>query len=238
VEEDVQLQRSDGHEVQLGSECDRQPTQGDPCVEQDSCVWDSNDIRVLRRAFRATSDENARLRSKVRVLQEDVEKLTVERCDQRKSAETTRQRLHDAQTANRRLQMLANHLKTELDRTTDQLNGLRSVEAERSDLSRRLQAVQTELSAADCRQKTNVARVEAKWMKTLDEQRLADAKDKSQLNGDVARLEGRVDELEQQLRREKEDHRRTMKGLEHLRVHFSTLPMNCVRNDELDNWTY
>jgi len=245
AEEDIELQSSRQREgMQSSGECD-QPTHSDSDIglQQDSCLWDSNEIGVLRGAFRATSEENRRLRSQVRVLREDVGKLGADQCDQRETLGATRQLLHDAETANRRLQMLANHLKTELDRATNQLDGVRSAETERNDLKRRLERMESELTAADCRQKTNIAGVEAKWMKTLEEQRLADTETKTRLNGDVARLEGRVRELEEQLRREKEDHSRTREGLEHLRVHFSALPtsreqFSCVSKNELDNWTY
>jgi len=242
LDEDTQLQSSQQQEDRVCSECN-EPEESDLHTGQDSCIWDSNELQVLRRAFKATGEENARLRSQVCVLQDDVGRMTAERCDQHKSLETTRRRLHDAQTANKRLHMLASHLKTELDRTKEQLNRLRSDEAERNDLSRRLESTRNELSAAGCRYETSIECVEAKWMKVLDEQRLADAEAKTQLNSDVARLENTVKELVQQLCREKEDHSRTRKGLEHLRVHFSTLSTpreksNCVHKDELDNWTY
>lgn len=247
VREDGGRLQSLRHRVdqQLDSKCDKQPCmQDDSDVEQvDSCIWDSNDIQVLRQAFRETSNEHVRFRSQVRVLQEEVEKMSVERSDQGKALETTRQHLHDARTANRRLQMIVNHLRMELDRTTNQVDGLRSVETERSDLNGQLRRVQLELSAADCHHKTTIAHFEAKWRKELEEQRLADTEVKTRLNGDVARLKGKIEQLEQQLRREVEDHRRTREGLEHLRIHFSTLPasgekLNCLHKDELNNWTY
>jgi len=87
----------------------------DTPIKQDACIWDSNEIHVLRRAFKATSDENVHLRSQVSVLQDDVEKMTAERRTQRKLLESVKQRLHTVETVNGRLQLLASHLKTERD---------------------------------------------------------------------------------------------------------------------------
>jgi len=208
-----------------------------------SCIWDSDEIDVLRRAFKATSDENTRLRSQVCVLQSDVEKMTTERCARRRSLESTRQRLHRAKTANNRLQMLVNHLKTELDQATNEVDRLRSVEAERNDLSCRLQKMQTQLSTADSDRETDLAAAEAKWLKVLEEHRLAETATTTQLNQEVVGLVERIEDLEQQLTQERTDHCRTRKGLEHLRIHFSSLPTsgqksNRVYKDELANWTY
>lgn len=115
AEEDEHIQPSPWSDGQLGSRPDRQPVPSDKHAEHDSCIWDSHEIEVLRRVFKATSDENALLHSQVCVLQNDVEKLTAERRAERRSLESTRQRVHRAETANKRLQMIVNHLKTELD---------------------------------------------------------------------------------------------------------------------------
>jgi len=212
-------------------------------AKEDSCIWDSNEIQVLRRAFKATNDENVRLRSELGVLQEDVQKMTVERCAQRKLLATTQQRLHAAETANKRLQMLVNHLKTELDHTTTDLDRLRSVEAEWTYVNGRLQKMQLELSTAHCRHDNDVAAAEAKWLKVLEEQSLMETAVKTQLNNDVGKLVEKVEGLEQQLDEERADHSRTRKCLEHLRVHFSSLPTsdqksNYTHQDELVHWTY
>jgi len=197
----------------------------------------------LRRVFKATGDENARLRSQVCVLQNDVEKMTTERREQQRLLESTRNQLHAAETANKRLQMLVNHLKIELNQATNEVDHLRSVEAERNDLSSQLQKMQAELLAAKCRCDRDVAVAEAKWLKVLEEQKLADTAAKMQLNNTVARLIDKVEELEQQLNRERSDHCRTRKCLEHLRVHFSSVPTSGGKSkstckDELTNWTY
>jgi len=193
--------------------------------------------------FKATSDENARLRSQVCVLQNDVEKMTTERLTQRKSLESTRNHLHRAETANKRLQMLVNHLKMELNQSTNEVDRLRSVETERNDLSSRLQKMQSELSAAKCHHDRDVAVAETKWLKLLEEHRLAEAAAKTQLNNNVARLIDKVEELEQQLKQERSDHCRTRKCLEHLHIHFSSVPTsggksNSKCKDELAKWTY
>jgi len=246
--EDAQVPHSLQNEGQLllGIEINRQAAESDSQTEQqDSCVWNSSEMQVLRRTFKAKSDENAALRSQVCVLQDDVEKMTAERQTLRTSLENSRQRLHTAQTANTRLQMLVNHLNTELQRTTKELDRLRSVEAERDELDSQLQKMQLELSSADLQHDRDVASREDTWTKVLEEQRLEDTEVKTQLSRDVVRLEHVVEQLEQQLSDEKEDHSRTRRGLEHLRVHFMTMSMPGeqlshvhTHSDELVNWTY
>jgi len=245
VEETREIQR-DGHiqsslqaDGQSDSVTDKQGTN----VKEHSCIWDSNEIQVLRQAFRATNDENAHLCSQVCVLQDDVERITAERRQQHELLESSRQRLHQAEIANKRLQMLVNHLKSELDRTTKELDCLRSVEAERDNLNSQLQKLQSQLSTAECRRDGDVAAAEAKWHEVLEEERVAETAAKTQLNSDMVKLLDTVEELQQQLHQEKADHCRTRKGLEHLRVHFSSLPRyggktSDAQKDELVNWTY
>ena len=221
---------------------DKEPTEigAHPGLDSSGqCIWDSSEVEVLRRVFKAAGDENSRLRSEVGVLQEDMQKMTAERRAQRESLETTQGRLHHAETANRRLQMLVNHLKTELTRTTQELDRMRSVQAERNDLHRRLEKTQLELSTAQSRRDRDLAAAEAKWMNALQDQTLADTAARAQLTSDVVSLTERVEELAGQLSQERASHSRTGKALEHLRVHFSSLP-TCVQqsNDELINWTH
>jgi len=239
AQEDRHTQRSLPADGQSDSATDRQRTS----VKEDSCIWVSNEMQVLRQAFKATNEENAHLCSQVRVLHDDVDRLTVERREQRKLLESNQQCLHKAETANKRLQMLVNHLKSELDRTTKELEHLRSVEAERNELSSQLQKMQSELSTAECQRDRDVATAEAKWHQVLEEQRLTETVAKTQVDSDMVKLVDRVEELEQQLRQERADHSLTRKGLEHLRVHFSSLPTysekpSHTQKDELIDWTY
>jgi len=208
-----------------------------------SCIWDSSDIEVLRRIFKTTSNENMHLHSQVCVLQADIDKMTAERCAQSKVLESTQQCLYKAETANKRLQMLVSHLKTELYQTTKAFNSLQLAEAERNDLSRQLQKTQLELLAARCQRDRDVAATEAKWQIELEEQRLADVMAKTQLSGELTRLVDRVEDLQQQLHQETASHSQTRQGLDHLRIHFSSLSTsgektNNMHNNELVNWTY
>ena len=245
MEETLEVRR-DGHiqsSLQADDQSDSTSDKQHMHMKEDSCIWDSNEIEVLRQEFKATNDENAHLCSQVCVLHDDVQRMTADRREQRKLLESTRQRLHKAETANKRLQMLVNHLKSELDQMTKELDCLRSVEEERDNLNGRLQKMQSELSTAECQRDRDVAAAEAKWHEVLDEQRLAETAAKTQLNSDLAKLLDRVEELERQLNQEKADHCRTRNGLEHLRVHCSSLPTYGVKagdtqKDELVKWTY
>ena len=103
--------------------------------------------------------------------------------------------------------------------------------------------MQWELSAADCNRDKDIAAAEAKWIKVLEEQRMAETAATTQLNNEIAKLVDRIEELELQLSQERASHSRTRRGLEHLRVHFTSLPMSgekssSVYKDELANWTY
>lgn len=234
VQDDTNIESSPRSDDQPSSTSDKH---GDPCI------WDSNEIQVLRQVLKTAKVENGQLRGQVRVLQDDVQKMTTERRAQRKLLESTAQRLHRAETANKRLQMLANHLKSELDRTAKELDRLKLVEEERNCLSTELQKMQSQLSSADSRHDRDVAAAEAKWLTLVEEQRLTDTDAKTQLNSDVARLVDRVEALEQQLSEERSDHSRTRQGLEQLRLHFFSLPTsgqksNHVDKDQLANWTY
>ena len=243
VEDDKQIPVTQPTTLQADDQSVFRPVSSGSHTDHDSSIWDSNEIAVLRQAFKATRDENALLCSQVRVLQDDVERMTMERCMQCGSLESTRQRLHQAETANQRLQMLVSHLKTELNRTTNKVDQLRLLAAERNDLTDQLQKMESELSSADYIRDRDVAAIEAKWTKILEEQQLVETETKMQLNNEIIKLVQRAEELEQLLGQEREDHSKARKGLEHLRVHFSSLPasdnkLNSVCKDQLPNWTY
>ena len=61
----------------------------------------------------------------------------------------------------------------------------------------------------------------------------------------VAALEKQLEEVRVELIKERKDHARTKKGLQHLQNHFSTVPVHhpkppsgVVRKDELTEWSY
>ena len=62
---------------------------------------------------------------------------------------------------------------------------------------------------------------------------------------DIQYLQQTIEELTKELDKEKQDHERTKRGLNHLRQHFSSLPLEgdtaskgLVAEDQLKKWTY
>jgi len=81
--------------------------------QSDPCIWNSDELWLLRKTSQSARDDNARLRGEVTVLQGDLEKLTSARRAERHLVESTCDQLRAARTANTRLQLLVKSLKTE-----------------------------------------------------------------------------------------------------------------------------
>jgi len=119
---------------------------------------------------------------------------------------------------------------------------LSSVENERHQLDTRLRNTQLELSKVKGQHRSEMQAAESRWMKKFEDLDHARSESESQLQGDVEKLEKMVEELETELSRERKVHRESRTALDHMLIHFASLPTSnsgsghrC--NDELVTWT-
>jgi len=193
-------------------------------ISEPSCIWDTAEINVLRKEFRSVSDKNAELRGRLMVLESDLAKLTKRDKQQQKHIFELTTQVKNAVSANERLQMLVKHLKNELLISSDVIRQLHLSVADKDELVHEKKRLECELSAERSNFKQLSVSIKAELMAQLENQRINEAVIQGDLKRESAKLLEKVEELTQQLEQERLDHSRTQIGLQHLRIHFATLP--------------
>ena len=212
-------------------------------------LWSSNEIAVLRKVFSAARSENTRLQASLNIAQERIGKLDRLVKKRTSTLEEKVNVLSEATKANARLQMVTNSLKKDLDQAYVVNDGieedLKELRSENTDLRRELHEVRSDMESERIRRQNveidlSDQRSEAQRQIHLREESLA-----LRHNSKVAALKKQLQEVREELQKERKDHDRTKRGLDHLRNHFSALPykdhgqhQGMVTKDELQKWTY
>ncbi|XP_074658160.1 uncharacterized protein LOC141911098 [Tubulanus polymorphus] len=193
-------------------------------------LWDSQEISVLREVFKRTRDENRKLKATVESQTRDIASLRSRYKRECDTLETRTAALRKADAANRRFQIAVATMKSETDecrakigRLTAEIHALR---LERVDAREHAQTLRLDLERE--RQEKRRLALEAR-------EKGEDAARESRLKIDaltiahgieIADLTNRIGELTDSLERERQSHSTDRRGLEHLRNHFSNLPLN------------
>lgn len=210
----------------------------------EACIWDLDDIRVLRRVYKTIKEENVKLVSEILVLKEENLKLkTLERNEAKQLALRNEEAL-EAIKANKRLEILTKFLKKETDKCNKIIRELnqRLVESENAnaEMNKEVSVLSRNLDAERLERKM----AELEFQKQLDEITTALRHREQCLVEELERTQTqtmqKITSLEQQLDKEKELHKRTVRGLNHLRMHYGSLPVEDGDADphHLKTWTY
>ena len=215
---------------------------------QDSCIWSAKELRVLREVFNAAKKQNVQLRAELQVTNEELAELRTANKTQSKMVHATSKNLTKAKKSNDRQRLLIENLKSQLD----EANGrIRLLEGEVARLQK--EHSQTMAEMHDLRTYANKEHLEKAKLEIdtaalhadLEQEMLLREENlKSAHAHDLEYMQNLVDELTRELEKEKSDHQRTRRGLEHLRNHFSSLPMSgegappgAVLQSQLRKWT-
>ena len=166
---------------------------------------------------------------------------------QRQTLDVSERKLQEATKANERLAILSSSLNQQLTTANKQL----------ASRERQLQHLDKRSRALDERATNAVARLAEERLEKqramtdfeqltlkLNQERMAfEEKVKAEHALRLTRMDARVAQLEKELARERESHARDLRGLQHLRTHFASLPYsenssaNMVVEDQLKEWT-
>lgn len=217
---------------------------------EDSKLWDSEEMEILRQVFKTAKAENSQLKARLKVNGDHVITLEKKCKKQLETLEKRAQKLKETRNANERLQILNTDLKKQLKAADANIAYLhQEIEDLRRELSDVLKAAtnlklnldkekiqrRTAESALVSQQRLSVLETERK----KNELKLSHAKEQQSLRDQIKAL---TEELET----EKANHHRSLKGLQHLRNHFSAVPLqgeestkraNVVCVDQLENLT-
>ena len=166
---------------------------------------------------------------------------------QRQVLETTESGLKEATKANERLSILSASLNKQLNAANTTLT---SRERQLQDVAKRVRELEERASDATSRLsrerlEKQSAKIDLEQMTSqLNQHKMAfEEAVKARYTSRVTQLETRIVELEKQLEEERASHARDLRGLQHLRAHFASLPYtdttnsNMVVEDELKTWS-
>ena len=216
----------------------------------DSCIWDSSEIEVLRKVFKTAKTENLKLTAELVATKDHLERLQSKHKKKCDSLDQSAKQLSDAKKANQRLNILSKNLKAELDKSNAKVDYLREelleTGDERAALAKETHALQLELDRERIERRRLEILLEDHNAETLKALRLQDSKLRVQHETEVGVLQRKLKELTLELHEERKDHTRTKRGLDHLRTHFSSLPLEesdttsqgPVVTDQLIEFTY
>lgn len=212
-------------------------------------IWSSQEISVLRAVFKTAKEQNTNLRAMLKLITEEQDKLKMNHAKLNKSLETRSKNLSDAKKANQRLHILSENLKSHLNKTNRKVTTLSEelakLKTERNENHRQIHKQQVELDKERLARKRAEMDLESERGESLRAQQLQEAKLQLAHDQETLALQEKMAILDLELKQEREDHERSKRGLDHLRQHFSSLPLageyvaaGAVMNDQLTKWTY
>ena len=214
----------------------------------ESCIWDTNEIAILREAFKTMKQESVDSMVHVRETVKRNKMLEAKVVEQRKVIESQKLKLSDATNCNRRLTIHCDKLQDEVEYLSAKVSAMEEIikelQTEKSDMVRELH---------DNRVTTDKERLERERIQikldNLQKEALADkmaAEDKirTMCKKVILDLQEEVKKLTADLETERKRHKVAEKGLKHLRQHFSSLavqdimPPNAVDKNQVDRIQY
>ncbi|ELT98935.1 hypothetical protein CAPTEDRAFT_218063 [Capitella teleta] len=226
----------------VGNTRDASTSTSDITFAESDCIWNSDEIQVLRTCFKSTSAETHKLKAQLKATQQELEALKTKHSSQ--ILVTTKQNtaLQEACKANHRLQILCDSLKKQ---NMSAENTIAELGDENKALKKTLRKYvkQNQTLEKDFElEKVQRAEIETTLalhhQESTRERMTHEASLKAKHQVLMEKIQQQLDETEQLLDQEKRDHDRTRKGLQHLQKHFSSFVNVDGSKDELKQWKY
>lgn len=214
----------------------------------DSCIWNSEEISILRKAFKAVKEENLRVTGKCKELEKRNIYLETRVGTLTGDVDNKAVKITDVHRANNRLQIHCGKLQDELDHANARLTAMEEIFKEISEEKSSMVKEVHELRVQRDKDRMDKGRLELKLESvrsaSASEMLAAEESVKVQCQQEIVELEKRVAELTADLANERRVHSGTKRGLDHLRQHFASLPLsnivppNSVRTDQVSKFQY
>ena len=195
----------------------------------DSCIWNSKEIDVLREVFKKARTQNGHLKVLLEATQKQNQDLDTKCRKQALLIDKRTRALGETSKANERLQIMCENLKDQLASShrsiKHQKEDIDFLTNERNDAVEELCKVRKEL------QKERLQRQKLEFDMESQQEELARQEDlrteqlKFLYEKDIDDLQKQIKKLEKELEAECKDHTRSKGALDHLRQHFSNLPL-------------
>ncbi|XP_013402466.1 leucine zipper putative tumor suppressor 1-like [Lingula anatina] len=199
-----------------------------PVDPEDSAIWSTKEISVLRSVFRTAKEQNAKLKHVAEDLDRRNKELETRCKNQAKALDSRNKSLREVAKANERLKILCDSLKVdsqkagcEIEELTAELRHTKSLYSE---TCKDLNVLRKDHDHLRLLHKNVMVDMENQKQEFLREHRLREENIKLLYENDISDLQRDLVSVTAELEKEKQEHYMTKKGLEHLRKHFSSLP--------------
>ncbi|KAL3847670.1 hypothetical protein ACJMK2_018570 [Sinanodonta woodiana] len=244
-EEDSPKQRDD--DAQRSGDSPLQGKKNDIDLN-DSSIWNSEEIAVLRQVFKSIKKQNVELSVHVRELETRNKALEEKVSHQDKVIQKQKGELLDVKKANVRLKIHCDSLQSELDLALAKCGAfeevLKDLKLEKAEMMQ--EVFDNHVAMDKQRLEREVIQMKLDNLKqvALAEKMTAVESVKTKCQQKIFDLEQEVKKLTEELNKERYDHKNTQRGLKHLRQHFASLsvqdivPPNAVTKDQIGHVTY
>lgn len=214
----------------------------------DSCIWDAEEIAVLRKVYKAAKEEITQLKVRIHETEDRNKKLeqravTLETLLQDKTSKHT-----EAKKANRRLKIHCDTLQEEVGKATAKVKMLHEMyeeaKEERARYLSEAHEARVNLDKERLKRKALQAQLNSQSQKFAVDKVLAEENIRLAYEQEMSDLQKRLETVSTDLEGERNQHSVTRKGLEQLQKHFSSLPYregglpNAVSKDEIKRFQY
>lgn len=215
---------------------------------EESCVWDSEEISVLRKVFKQVKEENRKYRVKNKEIEKRNMELEMKYNSLLKDLDDKNFKLTEVIKANSRLKIHCEHLQNELDETNVRMTAMEQIFKEINEEKGKMVKDVHELRLAADKERMEKNSLQLKLQaiqhQTASEKIALEESIRIQCRDQIANLEKNVMDLTKELNKEIKAHKTTKRGLDHLRNHFASLPLshivppNAVNSDQISQFQY
>lgn len=209
----------------------------------ESCIWDTGEISVLRGAYKALKQQSIDAMVYVRETLKRNEELEALTDKQQKVLEAQKRKLTEARNANKRLHINVGSLNDEVMYLTAKVGAMedvfKEVKLDQSDMAKELHDNRVETDRERMERGRIQIKLDSMRKEALAEKLAAEDMIRTQCRKAIHDLKEHVKQLEKELKEEKNRRQVTEKGLKHLRNHFSSLSVqeimsqNSVEKDQV-----
>ena len=214
----------------------------------DSCIWDSDEINVLRDVYKTVRATNTKLDVRSKQLEKRNSYLESKLRDINADIERQGHELTERNKANTRLKIHRDTIEDDLEHAHARLSAMeeifKEISSEKSSMVKEVHELRVqrdkdrmEKSALDLKLQSAENHIQSEKMAIADKVKL-------KYQTEIVKLQKTIDTLTAELIQEKKTHNATKRGLNHLRQHFASLPVaqivppNSVCKDQVSNFQY
>ncbi|CAH1780809.1 unnamed protein product [Owenia fusiformis] len=191
----------------------------------DSAIWTSKEIDVLREVFKTAKDQNRQMKAVIKSLSKQVDEFDHKLKHKTKMLDLRTSKLGDVVKANKRQDILCASLKTELMEAESVIsklsNEIKTLTKDKSMIYKELHDMRLELEHEKIEHKNTLIKLETGYNQLKQDYNVKTEHFKTIYENEIETLNDLVDKLTRDLEKERQAHSVSKKGLEHLRKHFT-----------------